>query len=51
MQELEQLKGKEINILTLGRGSWGWRILLAQALIFIFKKLSVNFFFFSFGAE
>jgi len=35
MQELAQLKGKEINI--LGRGSWGWRILLAQALIFIFN--------------
>lgn len=37
MQELEQLKGKEINMLRFGRGSWDWRIMLAQALIFIFN--------------
>lgn len=49
MQELEQLKGKEINILRLERGSWGWRILLVHALIFMLKKvsvqLSISFFF------
>lgn len=37
MQELEQLKGKEINMLRFGRGSWDWRIMLAPALIFIFN--------------
>lgn len=29
MQELEWLKGKEINMPRFGRGSWGWRIMLA----------------------
>lgn len=53
MQDLEQLKGKEINMLKLGRGSWARRILLAQALIFIFMwatfcKTSL---FFSWGTE
>lgn len=37
MQELEQLKGKEINMLRFGGGSWGLRITFAQALIFIFN--------------
>lgn len=46
MQELEQLKGKEINMPRFGKGSCGWRIMLAQALIFIFnyETLSKTYF-------